>query len=76
MEKTSGGPLAQADSERLAQLEALATEVFEDPGQADSWLTSPNAALGGESPRSLCNTDHGTSQVRRLLRAIEFGGVV
>lgn len=76
MKKTSGDQLAHADSERLAQVEALTAEVFEEPGQADAWLSSPNIALGGKSPRSICNTDHGATHVRRLLSAIEFGGVV
>ena len=76
MEKTSGDQLAHADSERLAQVEELAAEVFEEPAQADLWLSSPNIALGGKSPRSICNNDHGATQFRRLLRAIEFGGVV
>lgn len=51
--KTSGGQLAQADSEWLAQVEALVTAVFENQAQTDSWLTSANAALGGITPRSL-----------------------
>lgn len=75
MEKTTGG-LAHVDSERLAQIEALAAEVFEGPGQVNAWLSSPNIALGGKSPRSLCSSSAGASHVRRLLRAIEFGLVV
>lgn len=63
-------------SERLAEVEALALEVFEDLAVASSWLVSPNAALGGESPRSLCKTKLGAIQVLRVLRSIEFGGVV
>lgn len=67
---------ASADAERLAQVEALAVEVFENRAAAISWLTSPNIALGGKSPHSLCSTDFGATQVRGLLHCIEYGGVV
>lgn len=77
MENTPGRGLpASADADRLAQVEALAVEVFEDRAAATSWLTSSNIALGGKSPHSICNTDPGFTQVRRLLRCIEYGGVV
>jgi uncharacterized protein (DUF2384 family) len=46
-------------SERFAEVEALALEVFEDWAVASSWLVSPNAALGGESPRTLCSSNLG-----------------
>lgn len=36
--------------ERLAQLEALATEVFGDPESAHSWLTERQFPLGWERP--------------------------
>ena len=77
MENTPGrGQPASVDADRLAQVEALAVEVFEDRAAAISWFSSPNIALGGKSPHSLCSTDLGATQVRRLLRCIEHGGVV
>nr|WP_048512608.1 MbcA/ParS/Xre antitoxin family protein [[Pseudomonas] sp. BICA1-14] len=60
---------------RFDQVEALAVEVFENRAAAISWLTSPNIALGGKSPQSLCSTDLGATQVRRLLRCLEYGGL-
>ncbi|WP_286785109.1 MbcA/ParS/Xre antitoxin family protein [Pseudomonas kuykendallii] len=51
-------------------------EVFESRAATTAWLTSPNTALDGKSPRSLCTTELGAIQVRRLLRCIEYGGVV
>ncbi len=64
------------DVQRFAQVEALAMEVFESRAATTAWLTSPNTALDGNSPRSLCTTELGAIQVRRLLRCIEYGGVV
>jgi putative toxin-antitoxin system antitoxin component (TIGR02293 family) len=64
------------DVQRVAQVEALAMEVFESGAATIAWLTSPNAALDGNTPYSLCTSDLGAIQVRRLLRCIEHGGVV
>jgi len=47
MEKTSGG-LAHADSERLAQVETQAAEVFEEQGQADFVAVIPQYRSRGE----------------------------
>jgi hypothetical protein len=37
---------------------------------------TPNKALSGSTPLSLCDSVKGVQQVRRILNAIEFGGVV
>jgi uncharacterized protein (DUF2384 family) len=63
-------------AERLEQVEALAIEVFESRAAAIAWLASPNVALDGRPPHSLCTTGLGALQVRRFLRCIEYGGVV
>ncbi|NMY53136.1 DUF2384 domain-containing protein [Pseudomonas sp. WS 5011] len=41
-----------------------------------AWLASPNFALDGRAPHYLCSTDLGATQVRRLLRCIEYGGIL
>lgn len=74
----SKAPLDSVVSERidrLAQVAVLAEEVFEDKTVAGAWMSSPNDALGGETPLSLCETELGARQVRRVLHAIEWGGV-
>ena len=68
-----------ADNEtesRVREVQALAEYVFESCSIALDWLARPNAALGDVTPLSCCATEAGTQQVRRILRAIESGGVV
>jgi putative toxin-antitoxin system antitoxin component (TIGR02293 family) len=60
--------------DRIAEISALARDVFEDEEAAARWLRSPNAALGGQSPVMLCSTELGSKQVRRVLHALEWGG--
>ena len=43
-------------AERLEQVEALAIEVFGSRATALAWLASPNVALDGRTPHSLCAT--------------------
>ncbi len=72
-------PLDSVASERLDRLASvaiLAEEVFEDKEEAAQWLAAPNEALGGNSPVMLCETEIGAKQVRRVLNALEWGGVV
>ena len=55
---------------RLDQLEAEAREIF--GGEADDWLDSANANLGGQTPREMlqgCNKE----VVRELLDNIRCG---
>ena len=61
--------------DRLASVANLAHEVFEDRDQALTWLSSPNVALGNQQPIMLCETEIGANQARRVLRALEWGGV-
>lgn len=58
---------------RLAQVIERAVEVFEDERGAMSWLKSPNAALGGNSPLSLLDTELGSVAVTSTLGRIEHG---
>ncbi|MFT0545806.1 antitoxin Xre/MbcA/ParS toxin-binding domain-containing protein [Allopusillimonas ginsengisoli] len=70
--------LDSAASERLDRIVGvalLAEEVFEDKKAAAQWMASPNAALNGSSPVMHCETAIGAQQVRRILNALEWGGV-
>ncbi|GBL55454.1 toxin-antitoxin system antitoxin component [Pseudomonas citronellolis] len=60
--------------DRLASVAVLAEQVFEDKDAAAQWLERPNQALGGQTPLSLCDTEIGANQVRRVLHALEWGG--
>lgn len=73
-----GRPLGVVASERLdrlAEVSVLAESVFEDKGVATRWMATPNSALGGSTPFQRCLTELGARQVRRILHAIEWGGV-
>lgn len=58
---------------RLARVVERAEEVFEDLDAALDWLKSPNAALGGDTPLSLIDTDIGAQSVMDTLGRIEHG---
>lgn len=61
---------------RVLEVQALAERVFESRTAALDWLVRPSDALGGVTPLSCCATEAGAQQVRRILRALESGGVV
>ncbi|MEH6389141.1 MAG: MbcA/ParS/Xre antitoxin family protein [Pseudomonas profundi] len=72
----SGMVLSQVASERIdrvAQVAMLAAEVFEDESVAAQWMSKPHDLLGGVTPLSLCETELGARQVRRVLHGIEWG---
>lgn len=58
---------------RFARVVERAEAVFEDKEAALEWLRSPNAALGGEAPISLLDTDIGADSVLDALGRIEHG---
>ncbi len=58
---------------RLARVIRRASEVLDDPAAAVDWLKSPNAALRGNAPLSLLDTDIGAEGVRDTLGRIEHG---
>lgn len=71
-------PLDSGASERLdriASVALLAEEVFEDKKAAAQWMSAPNNALAGNTPLMHCETAIGAQQVRRILNALEYGGV-
>ena len=52
---------------------ARAEAVFEDPDAAMDWLKSANAALDGQTPLGLIDTDIGAENVMDTLGRIEHG---
>lgn len=74
----SAEKLNQSISERLVQLgqiEVETEEVFGSAEKAKAWLTTRNHVLNA-APIDLLDTAPGVAEVRRLLSAIEYGGVV
>ncbi|WP_223543833.1 antitoxin Xre/MbcA/ParS toxin-binding domain-containing protein [Pseudomonas sp. BF-B-28] len=67
-------PVASERLDRIAVFSHLAERVFESQVSAAHWMSTPNKALGGIAPIMLCETEIGTKQVRRILRALEWGG--
>jgi len=56
-----------------AEITKKAIEVFADESAALIWLKRPNAALNGNSPISLLDTESGSSDVLHALARIEQG---
>lgn len=61
--------------DRIADIALAAESVFEDKDAASQWMSTPNQALAGDSPIMRCETEIGARQVRRILNALEWGGV-
>jgi putative toxin-antitoxin system antitoxin component (TIGR02293 family) len=59
---------------RLADVAAMATDVFEDELAAKQWLRSPNQAFLGVAPIDYLDTEPGAKAVRQVLNAIATGG--
>ena len=58
-----------------AELKKLATQTFGDEKLASSWLKSNNLLLG-MSPNSWIKLDRDADEIKRILNAIGYGGVV
>ena len=58
---------------RLARVVSRANEVFDDAASAVSWLESPNAALRGNVPLRLLDTNISAESVLDALGRIEHG---
>jgi putative toxin-antitoxin system antitoxin component (TIGR02293 family) len=72
-------PLDTVSSERLDRVTTLAlhaAELFENRNTARRWMITANRALNDQMPISLCETEIGARQVRRVLGALQHGGVV
>ncbi len=71
-------PLDSVASERLDRIASVclqAEAVFESQDATARWMSAANAALGHGTPVLLCLTEIGANQVRRVLHALEWGGV-
>lgn len=69
------GPIESERLERLAIIESQAEKVFGDADKAKNWLTQKNLALG-DTPLSMLDTETGAGEVKKVLGAIAYGGVV
>lgn len=58
---------------RVARVFERAEEVFESPDEARAWLKTSNAALSGQTPMSLLDTEIGAQSVLDTLGRIEHG---
>lgn len=58
---------------RVARVMADAEEVFGSRDKAHAWLRRPTAALAGEAPLELLDTDEGAREVETLLGRIAHG---
>ena len=61
---------------RLANVAAMAEDVFEDETAAKQWLRSSNQAFLGGAPIDYLDTEPGAKAVRQVLNAIATGGAV
>lgn len=60
---------------RIDEVRALATETFGSKEKAVAWLHKENFVLGA-TPISLAESDSGLFEVKKILSAISYGGVV
>jgi uncharacterized protein (DUF2384 family) len=60
---------------RISEMESLAIATFGSKSKADSWLNKENLTLGA-TPISLADSDSGLLEVKKILSAISYGGVV
>jgi putative toxin-antitoxin system antitoxin component (TIGR02293 family) len=68
--------LGTAESERavrLTRLLGLAAETFGSLSKAVDWMRETNAALGGNVPLEMAETDPGATIVRDLLLGLQHG---
>ena len=61
---------------RMADVAAMAVDIFGDEEGAKRWLTAPNRSLQGNSPLEFLDTEPGAIAVRQILNAIATGGAV
>lgn len=60
---------------RIDELQALAIETFGFKTMADEWLNRENFALGA-TPISMAKSNSGLMEVKKILSAISYGGVI
>lgn len=69
--------LSPEESDRLVSISRLLAQTFElFEGNEEAgirWFTSPNRALGGQSPLEVAATETGTREVENLIGRLEHG---
>ena len=60
---------------RIADVTRGAEETFGGRDAATQWLKTANLGLAGATPLSMLDTEPGAGEVRRVLSAIDHGGV-
>ena len=58
---------------RITRIQALAEDVFGDPGKASKWLREPLGELSGKSPLTVARTEAGARVVEQILAKIDWG---
>lgn len=58
---------------RLARIFVFTMDVIGDEDKAARWLRTPNAAIGGQNPMDLLDTDLGVQTVTSVLGRIAHG---
>ena len=74
--RRESGTLTTAESDRLvllAEVIALAERAFDGTTGAHTWLCTPHAMLGDESPLHHMDTVTGMAEVKTMLYHIEYG---
>ncbi len=69
-------PLTVDESDRLvrmARIQALAEDVFDDAAKANKWLRQELSVLDGRAPLELARTEAGARIVEQILGKIAWG---
>ena len=57
----------------LADLYSFGYEIFGDQHQFNQWIFEPLAALGGQAPYDLLNSQYGREEIKNLIGRIAYG---
>ena len=57
----------------LAEIYSYGFEVFENKEKFNSWINSPNKALGGKPPYDLLDSQFGREEVMSIIGRIDYG---
>jgi putative toxin-antitoxin system antitoxin component (TIGR02293 family) len=68
-------PAASERVLRVADVTRHAEATLGGRDAAAQWLTTPNRGLAGAAPLAVLDTEAGAAEVRRILSAIDHGGV-
>jgi putative toxin-antitoxin system antitoxin component (TIGR02293 family) len=74
--KSRREPLTLDESDRLVRLtriQALAEDVFGDPGKANRWLRQGLGILDGQSPLDVARSEAGARVIEQLLAKLDWG---